>query len=332
MSDKTGVVIIGTGMAGLMAAQLLKQAEIPTILVEKGSCVGGRLATRNVGQGRADSGAQFFTARTSEFRLWVEQWQAEGLVFEWSHGWSDGSLGSTPPDGHPRYAVQGGMRMLAEQMANGLDVRLDTHIVKLAPQAKGWTVVDEGGNQFKCSAVLGTAPLPQTLELLESSEIALAAPDQAALRQIDYSPSLAGMFWIDGAVNLPPPGAVQRSNAAITWIADNRRKGISPDATIITVHAGPSYSRLLWDLPDRQVLIALDSGLQLYKDYRALIVESHLERWRYAAPSSTHPAQCLALEGYPSLVLAGDGFGQPRVEGAALSGMCAGATLVNLLE
>ncbi|HEX3052533.1 MAG TPA: FAD-dependent oxidoreductase [Aggregatilineaceae bacterium] len=331
MSEKTGVVIIGTGMAGLMAAQLLKQVEIPTILVEKGSCVGGRLATRDVGQGRADCGAQFFTARSSEFQLWVEQWQEEGLVFEWSRGWSDGSLGATPPDGHPRYAVQGGMRALAEHLAKGLDVRLNTPIVKLAPRTKGWTVEDESGNQFQCEGVLCTAPLPQALELFESSGITLTPHDQATLRQIEYSPSLAGMFWIDGAVNLPPPGAVQRSNAAITWIADNRRKGISPEATIITVHAGPSYSRLLWDLPDRQVLIALDSGLQLYKDYRALIVESHLERWRYSAPTSTHPERCLALEGQPSLMLAGDGFGQPRVEGAARSGMCAGASLVDLL-
>ena len=58
------VLIIGAGLAGLMAANSLKEQGWQVTLVDKGRSVGGRLATRRIGPGRADHGTQFFTART----------------------------------------------------------------------------------------------------------------------------------------------------------------------------------------------------------------------------------------------------------------------------
>jgi len=71
------------------------------------------------------------------------------------------------------------------------------------------------------------------------------------------------------------------------------------------------------------VLLALESGLRVYKDYETPVLESHLERWRCAMPTSVYPARCMLAEGLPLLVFAGDAFGGPRIEGAALSG-CSG--------
>ncbi|MEZ4517060.1 MAG: FAD-dependent oxidoreductase [Chloroflexota bacterium] len=102
------VLIVGAGLAGLTAARELSVAGLDVIVVEKGRLPGGRLATLAVGEGRADAGAQFFTVRTDEFAEVVDSWRREGLVFEWSRGWSDGSLAETVPDGYPRYAAIGG--------------------------------------------------------------------------------------------------------------------------------------------------------------------------------------------------------------------------------
>jgi len=79
-------------------------------LIDKAATVGGRLATWRVGPGLADSGAQFFTVRDATFQRYVDQWQADGLVYAWSMGWSDGSLvaSTLANDGYPRYAVHGG--------------------------------------------------------------------------------------------------------------------------------------------------------------------------------------------------------------------------------
>ena len=42
--------------------------------------------------------------------------------------------------------------------------------------------------------------------------------------------------------------------------------------------------------------------------------------WRYSKPMQTDDRPCQIVSQDPPLVLAGDGFAGPRVEGAALSG------------
>jgi predicted NAD/FAD-dependent oxidoreductase len=321
------VLIVGAGVTGLMAANVLTQAGRQVLLLDRSHRVGGRLSTRRIGPGLADHGAQFFTVRTPEFEAWVRPWIDEGLVYEWSRGWSDGSLGTTPPEGHPRYTAQGGMSALAERLARGLDVQLETRLVSLVPAGRGWRARDDKNQVYTTRSVLLTPPVPHALEILDTAEIALDPSDRSTLQRIEYAPCLAGLFWVDGNVRLPEPGAVQRPNATITWIADNQRKGLTSSVQVITVHAGPEYSRQLWPLPDWQVLVALESGLRLFKDYDAHTVEAHLERWRYALPTVTHPERYLRAKDLPPLLFAGDAFGGPRVEGAALSGLAAGAAL-----
>jgi hypothetical protein len=321
------VLIVGAGITGLMAAQTLTRRGIRVMLLEKGHQVGGRLATRAIGPGLADYGAQFFTVRSPEFRYWVERWIDEGIVFQWSTGWSDGSLGATPSDGHPRYAVHGGMRALAIHLALDLNVFLTTRLLSVAPNESGWLALDDKGQFTQAQALLLTPPIPHSFDLLDTGSVTLQPEQRAALLAIDYVPCLTGLFWVNGEIRLPPPGAVQRPNAAITWIADNCRKGISPGVNLITVQAGPEYSRQIWNLSDWEALLALESGLRIYKDYETPVLESHLERWRCAMPTSVYPARYMLATGLPLLVFAGDAFGGPRIEGAVLSGLAAGSAL-----
>jgi predicted NAD/FAD-dependent oxidoreductase len=306
-----------------MAGRALEEQGLRVTLLDKGRSVGGRLATRRIGPGRADHGAQFFTVRTPEFQAWVDQWLDKGLVYRWSTGWSDGSLSSVKPDGHPRFAVRGGMNALAKRLAQGLDTRVDVRLVTVAPTAKGWQARDAKGEVYTARALLLTPPVPQALALLEAGGTQLASPDRAALERITYAPCVAGLFWVEGGVDLPEPGAVQQASAPISWIADNQRKGISPEATLITVHAGAGYSGQLWEAPEGEALAALQEGLGAFLDPGARIREAQLKRWRYAQPTTLHPERYLLATGLPTLALAGDAFGWPRIEGAALSGLAA---------
>lgn len=326
-STSVDVLIVGAGLSGLMAAHELDARGLSTLLLDKGRSVGGRLATRRVGPGRADHGAQFFTVRSPEFQAWVERWWAEGLIFAWSTGWSSGSLVDASSDGHPRYAVRGGMNALAQHLARGLDVRVETQVTSVTPTADGWQATDQTGQLFSGRALLLTAPVPQSLALLAASGVALADRDRKDLERIEYASSLAGIFWLDRPLHLPEPGALQRSNAPIIWMADNQRKGISPEATVATVHAAPEISAAVWEAPDSVVLESLFEGLRPFLTPGTQVVEGQLKRWRYAQPIDLYPERTLLANRQPPLALAGDAFGGSRVEGAALSGLAAGRVL-----
>lgn len=330
MTHQVDVLIVGAGLAGLLAARTLVERGIRPIVLEKARSVGGRIATHHLQEGLADQGAQFFTTRDQEFERMVNRWQEAGLAFEWSRGWSDGSLASTR-DGHPRYAIRGGMSVLAKYLAQGLDVRLNVPLDAVRRAMSGWEVEDEKGTRQRARAILLTPPVPQSLALLDAGEFPLPREPQEVLAAITYDPCLTGLFRVTGEITLPPPGAIQRPHAPIHWIADNQRKGISPDAKTITVQAGPAYSRQLFDQSDENVLKAFRTDLLPFMAEETKIVEAQLKRWRYSQPTSTYPDRCLVIEGHAPLIFAGDAFGGPRIEGAVLSGIAAGEAMATLM-
>jgi len=324
---QSDVLIVGAGIAGLMAANALRQMGYHVIVVEKEVDAGGRMATPRLGPGLADSGAQFFTVRAPQFAHFVRTWQAEGLVNEWARGWSDCSAAVEPEDGHSRYVARDGMAAIPRRLAQGLDVHTGAGVRSVSAASGGWQVAVENGRVYRGRALLLTPPVPQSLALLAAGNVLLAAEDRATLERITYAPCLCGLFWVKGEVNLPEPGAVQRPDAPIVWIADNRRKGVSPEATLITVHASPEHSRRWWLAPAPEAIGALRNGLRPYLERGATIHQTQLKRWRYALPTSLHPERALLAAGLPPLAFAGDAFNGPRVEGAALSGLAAADAL-----
>ena len=97
------VAVIGGGVAGLSAAQsLLRNSVAVTVIDMGGRGPGGRVASRQLelpaplGPASFDHGAQFFTARSPDFRQQVADWQAAGIVQEWRgrHGLLTGKPGA----------------------------------------------------------------------------------------------------------------------------------------------------------------------------------------------------------------------------------------------
>ncbi len=318
------VLIIGAGMAGLTAARQVASAGLDVVVIEKGRSVGGRLATRRIDSGVADHGAQFFTVRSPQFAAFVETHAAAGDVFEWSRGWSDGSLATTRPDGYPRYAVRGGFNQLPKDMARGLSIRLSEQVAAVGLVDCRWRATAESGTSYSARALVLTPPVPQSVALLDAGEASLSASTRAALETVSYAPCLCGLFVVHGTTTLPEPGALQRPDQDISWIADNQRKGISPGARVITVHAGPEASAARWDDAEAAVLDWLEDGLQPFLTPGSTVEERQLKRWRYALPVQIHSEVILVGQTDPLLVFAGDAFGSMRVEGAFLSGLAAG--------
>lgn len=318
------VLVIGAGLAGLAAARTLHDAGRTVVVLDKGRGPGGRLATRRLGRAVLDHGAQFFTVRDEALQRQTDDWMARGLVTEWTRGFGP------EPDGHPRYVAVGGMAALAKDLAQGLDVRNRLEVDAVIPTPDGYALTFVGGSAdvVEGTAVVATAPVPQTLALVLAGGVALDPDVGSGLERIAYHRVLALLVRLDAEPALPPPGAIQQpEDPTFTFIADNRAKGISPEAAV-TFHAAVELSSLLWDRSDRDVTEHLLAQAAPWLG-EARPLEVQLKRWRYATPVEPWPERAVvAAQRTGPLVLAGDAFGGPRFEGAYRSGLAAAALLV----
>ena len=320
------VVVIGAGMAGLTAAHRL-QEQCDVIVLDKGRGVGGRLATRRIGDATIDHGAQFITTHTDEFAATITQLVGSGVVAPWFRG-RIGPNGIVDPDGHTRYRGAVSMNAIAKELAVGLDVRTASLVASLVHDGKSWTVVLADGTELKADGIVVTSPVPQTLALLESGGVVLTPNDADALAAITYDPCIALMAVLDGPSGLNEPGAVDPASGSIDWMADNFLKGISA-VPAVTIHATPEFSRAQWDASDEAITASLLDAAQL--ESSVIPGSIQIQRWRYARPSIEHPERFLRLSDMPPFVCAGDAFGGAKVEGAALSGAAAAQEIESAL-
>jgi renalase len=313
-------VVIGAGIAGLLAAQQLQIAGQRVIVLDKARGVGGRMATRRIEDAVFDHGAQFFTVRSERFRALVDHWQAAGVVMEWARGFINGA-GQRQNDGHPRYRGAQGMTTIPKHLAQSLDVRTGIRVMAVNIEPDQWVAVAENGARFAGRALLLTPPVPQSLALLDAGDFRLPEAERSALEHIDYHPCIAVMALLDKPAVVPRPGGVQFSDGPISWLADNQRKGISP-ACGLTIHGAPDFSRQYLEADrDAAAQRLLDAAAPYIGSARLMAYQVH--GWRYSQPISTYQQPCLTLPGALPLVFAGDAFAGPRVEGAALSGLAA---------
>jgi len=330
MEDKVppATIIVGAGLAGLLAAHVLQEAGGEVKLLERADRVGGRMATAQIPTGTRknatfDHGAQYFTVRDERFQGWVSRWLAEGVVAQWSKGFATPD-GSAYRDGHPRYRGDPDMTAIPRHLARRLDVRLEAAVVDVRYEA-GWQVRTAAGEQHTAPALILTPPVPQSLALLATGGVCLPESTQQALARIDYDPCFAVMAVLAGPSAIPAPGGLWPGGQAISWMADNQQKGIS-DVPAVTIHGSPEFSAAHYDEDPDEVARRLlqEAAPWLGSD----VIGYWVRRWPYSIPVHMHNEHCLVVDEPGLLVFAGDAFAGPRIEGAALSGLAAGEAVI----
>lgn len=328
---KPDVMIIGAGLAGWSANRELEKYGLRTMVVEKSRGLGGRMATRRLNDGRADHGAQFFTARSQSMKETVKEWEAAGYIRNWSNGFIQlenlEQKQHFQGDGHPRYVGHAGMAPLMKNLWKGKTIEKETKITTVVPGDKGW-LLHADTNQMEARAVLLTSPVPQSLEMLQ--EVPGERRWEEDLSSIRYDPCLSVMIEYEGESPLVAPGGIQTKDPRIQFIGCNYQKGIS-DSCILTVHAEGEWSREHWD----------DSGEVFAEELCRIagplfdqkkIMKLHPKRWRYAKPVHMYPDRSRSYDSPYPLAFAGDAFGEGKVEGAILSGKDAAGKIISLLQ
>ncbi|MCA1064132.1 FAD-dependent oxidoreductase [Rossellomorea sp. AcN35-11] len=316
------VIIIGAGLSGIMAARTLRQNGLKDItIIEKSKSVGGRLATRRIGEGKADHGAQFFTVRSRELQSDVEKWLQSGWIKKWF--------------GHPypRYTSVNGMNTLAKSLAGELSVKLNSTVSSIFEKRDGHLELTlDNGEKLLGSHLLVTAPVPQTLALLPGME-------SRELANITFAPCFVGMFTLEKDNILPAIGHKDEGlPSGVERIVDHHKKGISSTATV-SVYMTGEWSKKRFEHRDNDILREIEEAAALYLGPLHHMNDAQLKRWKYAEAEEVVRTPYVEAGKDHRILICGDAFlreddeaGRTRFESAYLSGLSAGERLVEKLK
>lgn len=292
------------------------------------------MATRRFEGAVFDTGAQFFSVRSREFRDTLD---TELLPAQKAMVWYERK-------NEPFYRGSPGMTAIPKSLSEDLEIRTSTRVSLVEPKKRAWQVEATGADgeteTFEGRSLLLTPPVPQTLELLSPVVPLLDQEVVDLLETIRYDPTLALLLLLEGESPIPDPGFGRpKGSRELYWIADNRRKGVSPEeaGAAITIHASAEFSKARYEDAEEEVAEALLRAFTAAyppgaKGPSWSVQEKQLKKWRYARPRNPTPERSYLLTGesrLPPAVVAGDAFGGPRVEGAYLSGLAA-AELVDV--
>jgi renalase len=299
------VAVIGAGLSGLSCAQALQAAGIKVRIFERAPYVGGRCATR-LWQGHlVDTGVQFFTAQSGEFKkeLLTRLRQFRPIISPLF----DRDNQILPNDQGPRFYVLQGNNYFAHILSHGLDVRLNTTVEKVAFRSSG---IECLGETFQ--AVVSALPGPQAAHLFSLSQT-----------PADYDPCLVALLEYAGSDLshardcygrlLPGCEPVQA-----TYCENNKVGRIVGNKTVFIVEAAPKYSREHVDAPPDSYLPALvKNHEELWNIPSGRMTAASGHRWRYARPAV---GQQRSVELPPGAFICGDSRTPSTVENVWMNG------------
>ncbi|GAA5219093.1 NAD(P)/FAD-dependent oxidoreductase [Corallincola platygyrae] len=321
----TRVAVIGAGISGVVAASKLQKLGYQVDLFEKSRGRGGRMSTRRLGWADVDTGAQYFTARSDEFKAEVERWLSTGDISQWEFTPQkaiDGQLVSSP-DTETRYVAMPSMSSLARQYAKDLNLYLNRRIVSASQKPRSssknaqWTINDESGQEWgPYQWLVSSLPGDQAKQLFsEHHDIAARLPRQshlpcwavALVTRGEVDPGIQGVFGGD----------------MVSWVSRLSAKpgrSLPEDGDDLwLLHFQHLWSKSRGKDCSEQVL---QEGVEWMKKHLgpALTIHHHyIHYWRYAQVSPQCQLSGPIVWPEQHIAFIGDWTAGGRVEGAYLS-------------
>jgi len=328
------LAIIGAGIAGLTLATLLG-GHADVVVIDKSRGVGGRMASRRVGEASFDHGAQFFTARSKAFQRFLQPWIERGTVKAWAPRVLTLEAGSKPYRRdwfEPHYVGVPAMTALPKALAAGLNLSLQAEVTKVEREAEAWWLTfADSSRAGPFDWVVATAPAPQILNWFPSVFNGLEA-----LQHVRYAPCFALML---GFAELPELrfDAARVKSSPLDWIVrGGSKEGTVPQQTLL-LHSTRAWAAEELEAESSIIVDNLCKALDNAIGIPLPLPEfSLLHRWRYASSVQT-TSSAFELDLTNSLAACGDWSvfsdadnGGTRVESSFLSASALAERLLTL--
>ena len=334
------IAVIGAGIAGLACARTLDRAGHQVTLLEKGSAVGGRVASCESPFGSFDHGAQYFTVRDERFEAALstspgvrKAWSANAVRVLDPHG----RVAEAPlPSRESHWVGVPTMDALARQWAQPLitagRVELETRVTQIERDA-----LDPARWQLRTSGAQDSVHVFSGFDA-----VLLAVPHALAAGLLRAPPQAQGIAQQMGKVEVSPcwtlmlafPQAVQPTlshlgpqwNAAlsthhrIAWLARESSKPGRAPVERWTVQASAAWSQEHLEDDGPRVQAKLLKAFAEVTGIHAEPAHAQVHRWRWAK-TSVPLGRSHLWDGSAGLGVCGDWCLGYRVEDAFVSGL-----------
>ncbi|MBU0678734.1 MAG: FAD-dependent oxidoreductase [Verrucomicrobia bacterium] len=326
--NSASCLIVGAGVTGLLAGCRLREKGHAVTILDSERAVGGRMSTIEIDGAHFDHGTQFFVGQEGEFRDLITQWEEAGAATRWG-GRFLGEQGHDEFRTAARYCGAGGMSAIAQHLAAELDVRLGQEAVRAEMTPKGWCVSVATGETYSAQSLLLTAPVPSSLRIIDTGGVELPAEIEKGLEAVTYQPCLVLLALLDGPSGLPEPGGIKLNSSILMWLGDNKIKGVSPGTHAVTLQTSGAFSDTHLADDEESVKNLISNAAIPF--LQGIIKKSYLHRWKYGRVTNVFDAHYAWVDGQCPVAFAGDAFGGPCVEGAAISALRVAERLADYL-
>ncbi|MFN7172874.1 MAG: NAD(P)/FAD-dependent oxidoreductase [Fimbriimonadaceae bacterium] len=321
------VAVIGAGLAGLASARTLAKNSVDVVVFEKAGYVGGRCATRKIGDFVFDSGATSLAPRGRALeQVMLTELPTEQLrAVEPPIDVHDGARilpGDPRHNALVRYTYVSGNNHLPQMLAEGIEVRTRQYVDDVDPKGETFHVM---GEEF--DAVIATEPLPQVLSLIDDETL------RTMLSRATYRPCLSILLGFDtGREAWPFHALIEPSQThPLTWLSIESAKcedRAPAGGTAMVAQLSPRYSRTRFDEEDSVIIDDTLHAIRrlLGEDFGAPVV-GVVKRWMFSQPEVTVVFEQVNLPG-SRLLFAGDGLLGGRAELAYETGLRAAGLLL----
>ena len=302
------LLVLGSGIAGLAAARLAQNDGKSVLVIDKGRRLGGRVSSRRQDGFVFNHGAQFVTAKGTEFVDLLDMAKAAGNIKDWQV--SDDKIVQI---GTPS------MRDLPKFMATELMIRQQTEITKITHHGGHIGFFDKDDLVATGRQAIITAPAAQTGKLLAGIYPELAA----TAGPVSYDPCWTIMLGLEDDHGLgTTPLRDEAAGIALgvpEMTRSNQQSGLGAPA--LTIQATGQWSQQhLQDSPQMVIEILCQIWQNLTGKPLNNISTATAHRWLYAKVTTAAPSDAPRLSNDRKLAIAGDWLSGPRVEQAFDSG------------